>query len=90
MQKAPRNLRDRTRSASRPRWLLVLWVACALPVDGQAQGAPPGQLVREQVKALQAEKAARTPAERKLGSRLVHALRVFRGRPIAPGGWLLS
>lgn len=85
MQKTPRNLRDRTRSASWMRWLLVLWVACLLPVGGQTQGEPPGPLVREQVKALQAEKAARTPAERKLASRLVHALRMFRGRPIARG-----
>jgi hypothetical protein len=67
------------------RWLLVLWVALLLPVHGEAQSASRGRFADEQVRALRAEKAARSPAQRKLASRLVHALRMRRGRPIAPG-----
>jgi hypothetical protein len=67
------------------RWLLALWVALLLPVHGEAQSASRGRFADEQVQALRAEKAARTPAQRKMASRLVHALHMRRGRPIAPG-----
>ncbi len=39
----------------------------------------------EQIRALQAEKASRTPAQRKMASTLVHAVKRDRGQSIGPG-----
>jgi hypothetical protein len=63
----------------------ALFLPNALPVPGAAQGGGPGRIAREQILELQAEKTARTPAQRKMASRLVHALRMFRGRRVARG-----
>jgi Subtilase family len=60
-------------------WLLTT----AMPSVLSAQVPAPRAQV--QIRALQAEKAARTPAERKLASRLLYALRMRRGQPIAEG-----
>ncbi|MDH3520472.1 MAG: S8 family serine peptidase, partial [Myxococcales bacterium] len=74
--------------AARRRALAVCgawWLVSALPGTSTAQLGTPGPEAREQIRALQAEKSARTPAERKLDSRLLHALRMRRGQAIAPG-----
>jgi len=62
-------------------WLL----AAAVPGALAAQSPAPRPRAQAQIRALQAAKAARTPAERKLASRLLHALRMRRGQPIAEG-----
>jgi hypothetical protein len=51
-------------------------------------GKPPAQMslaAARQVQALQAEKAARTPAQRKMDSNLLYAARMAAGKEIAPG-----
>jgi hypothetical protein len=92
MQVAQRTARDQTRLHQPLRGLLALCGALALaglPALAAAQGAAPGRVAHEQILALQAEKAARTPAQRKLASRLLHAARARRGVPIARGvHWL--
>ncbi len=68
--------------------LVAAVVGCSLlAVPGLASGQPRSfdpALVR-QIEALLAEKEARTPAERKLDSRLLYARRMARGLPPAPG-----
>ena len=63
--------------------LIVLGSAGFQEVQAQTTGVPAALV--EQIRALDEEKAARTPAERKLSSHLLHADRMRRGVPIAPG-----
>ena len=62
--------------------VLLVW-----PVDAQQQPSDGGlelsAQVVQQVEALLAEKAARTPAQQKVSSHLLHAERIQRGEPIA-------
>lgn len=78
---------------SRP-WLQaagVLSAAAVLSLStrsaiGQAPAA--GQLTAQattQIAALEADKAQRTPAQQKIGSRLLRAGRILRGEPVAAG-----
>src|SRR5436190_9971580 len=41
--------------------------------------------VRQQITALLQEKATRTPAQLKLDSQLIYAMKMRRGEPVAPG-----
>ena len=50
-----------------------------------AQPRPIAPELAAQIRALQAEKAARTPAQRKLSSQLLYAARMRRGLPVAAG-----
>jgi hypothetical protein len=74
-----------------PRRLLAIAAlgAAAAPwlVAGalRAQPAPIGRELAAQIRGLQAEKAARSPAQRKLSSQLLYAARMRRGLPIADG-----
>lgn len=92
MQKIRRTSRDQVDLHAALRGLLACGGALALlalPALAAAQGAAPGRDAHEQILALQAEKAARTPAQRKLASRLLHAARARRGAEIAKGvDWL--
>ena len=85
-------VRKGCRCALRPRWRGILSLsAMALaallvwPVRAQQQASPepelPPALVR-QVETLMAEKAQRTPAQRKVSSHLLHAARIEQGEPI--------
>jgi hypothetical protein len=76
------------------RWRLGLFVAGLLvfgPARGvvlaQAPGAeqPISPQALAQIEALAQEKAARTPAERKISSQLLYAIKMQRGQQIAPG-----
>ncbi|HXP61131.1 MAG TPA: LamG-like jellyroll fold domain-containing protein [Dongiaceae bacterium] len=64
------------------------WVAALLLLGGPlAFGASPeglSQRARGQIRALLEEKAARTPAQRKMDSQLVHAAKRHRGEPFVP------
>lgn len=60
--------------------LNVFLVACSTLAFGR-QIAPSAQ---RQIAALLAEKASRTPAQRKMNSHLVHAARVLRGETFSP------
>lgn len=64
--------------------LLVLLCGLLPPPAARAQARPQPRALA-QIRALLAEKAARTPIERKLASRLLHALRMRRGQEVAPG-----
>jgi uncharacterized repeat protein (TIGR01451 family) len=55
----------------------------ALTSSAQAEGLPDGAL--QQITALRAEKANRTPAQLKMDSQLVYALKQSRNEVIAPG-----
>ena len=71
--------------ASRALPTLIL---AALLAQGGSAGAQPLALApqgAEQVRALLAEKASRSPAERKIGSPLLYAARMRRGLAAAPG-----
>ena len=61
------------------------WVAAVLLLGGPpAFGASPeglSQEARDQIRALLEEKAARTPAQRKMDSQLIHAAKRHRGEP---------
>ena len=78
-------------TASRPRRRLALLglglaLRTSLGLSGLAienQGL--SSQAREQIRILQQVKAARTPAQRKLDSRLHHALRQWRFGAVAPG-----
>ena len=59
---------------------LSFWAASAA-----AQAAPIAPELAAQVRALQAEKASRTQAQRKLSSQLLYAARIRRGLPVAAG-----
>ena len=63
--------------------LIVLWLAGVHEVQAQTTGIPAALV--DQIRALYEEKAARTPAERKISSHLLHAERMRRGVPIARG-----
>ena len=64
--------------------LLILLASLAVhEVQAQTTGIPAALL--DQIRALDEEKAARTPAERKISSHLLHADRMRRGVPIARG-----
>jgi hypothetical protein len=93
VQKTPRTPLDPRRSRPprrrRPAFCGALCLAALLPAPAWAQVAAHGRVAHEQILALQSEKASRNATERKLASRLLHALRVFRGQPIARGvPWL--
>jgi len=79
------------RSSRRIR--LILWLfalpilppaALVVPVEASAQARLKPKALR-QIRALLAEKAERTTAERKVSSRLLHTARMRRGREIAAG-----
>lgn len=60
--------------------LALCWLAATALAQPQ-QIAPQAQ---RQIAALFAEKVSRTPAQRKMSSRLVHAAKVLRGQPVHP------
>lgn len=67
---------------------LALALACWVGVAGAPRAwADDSGLTNllAQIAALDQEKAARTPAQRKVSSQLLHALRQSRGEPAAPG-----
>ena len=68
-----------------PAGMAVLVLAMQ-PVARAAEGGGtlPASVV-QQIGALMQEKAARTPAQRKLDSQLVYAIKMGRNEPIAPG-----
>ncbi len=87
-----------SRRLPRLPWRLVLPLGAALaavlparPAGAQPQATPELELspvIVRQVEALMAEKAQRTPAQRKVSSDLLHAARIGRGETIggaAPG-----
>jgi hypothetical protein len=54
--------------------------------ETQTRGAEPiSASAQQQIAALMAEKAARTPAQKKMDSRLIYAAKMARGEPIAAG-----
>src|SRR5208283_2133872 len=57
--------------------------APAAGVPGIPAGLSPN--VKNEIAALLQEKAGRTPAQQKMESQLVHALKKNRGEPFAPG-----
>jgi hypothetical protein len=69
--------------------LLGAALSVAAAQSSTAQPRPPvpriSQEVRQQLESLRAEKAARSPAQRKISSRLLYARRMRRGLAIAPG-----
>ena len=71
------------------RRLVIALAALLLLLPGarsaRAQAAAPSPGIATQIRALQAEKQARTPAQRKLGSQLLYAARMRRGAPAAEG-----
>jgi uncharacterized repeat protein (TIGR01451 family) len=66
------------------RFTLALLVAVVATPGLFAQGAIPERAL-QQLRALQAEKAARTPAQRRIDSQLLAAWRMSQGLPIAQG-----
>jgi hypothetical protein len=58
--------------------LAMLWAP-----DAPAQGRAPSSALLRQIDALREEKASRTPAQRKIGSRLLYASKIHRGVGIA-------
>ncbi|HEU0008859.1 MAG TPA: S8 family serine peptidase [Verrucomicrobiae bacterium] len=62
---------------------LLLGVGGALPLRAAEAGLP--AVTVQQISALLDEKEARTPAQRKLHSHLVYAIKMNRNEPIAPG-----
>jgi len=62
--------------------LLIVFVTAAAQVT---MAAGLSDSVRAQIESLQAEKAARTPAQRKMDSQLIYAVKRERNEPIAPG-----
>ena len=65
--------------------VLVALVAVALAPSAQAQRRRLAPQLATTLEALQAEKAARTLAQRKLSSRLLYASKMRRGLPLAAG-----
>ncbi len=67
----------------------LLWLARAPQTGVAAQGSADAvrlsEGVQRQIKALLDEKAARTPAQQKLDSQLLYALKMRRGEEVAPG-----
>jgi hypothetical protein len=66
-------------------WLLAAALLALAPGGVRAQPAPLAPGLAAQIRALQQEKAARTPAQRKVGSQLLYESRMRRGLPVAPG-----
>ena len=62
-------------------------LAAAQPGQPLRTDASPGigPLAAQQMAALQADKAARTPAQAKIDSQCLYTLRMLQGRPAAPG-----
>jgi hypothetical protein len=80
------------RAISRSAFLPVhawAWVAAMLLLGGLAAfGTLPeglSQSARGQIRALLDEKATRAPAQRKMESQLIHAVKQHRGEPFVPG-----
>ncbi|MEN8693080.1 MAG: hypothetical protein AB1Z20_23700 [Desulfobacterales bacterium] len=72
------------------RFLTVLSVAITLIISTglgvvAAQGPRLSSNAAQQIEALMAEKAARTPIQRKINSHLLYALKMHRGRAVAKG-----
>jgi hypothetical protein len=77
-------------SLARGHGLIGLVLALALAAfgradDARAQTSPLGLDLAAQIERIQADKAARTPIQRKIGSRLLYAARLDRGQPAVPG-----
>ena len=66
------------------RWtfLLVLGLSGLVTLGSAAEPAKPSTEAIRQIEASQAEKATRTPAQKKMDSQLVHAARILRGEII--------
>src|SRR5262245_30286070 len=69
------------------RAALQAFLALALAVAGPMSGAakPVSEQLGRQIAALMADKAKRSPAQRKLSSQLIYAARMGRGEPAALG-----
>lgn len=63
---------------------LYRFIAALLLAAFCAAGQPIGPVAQRQIAALLAEKAARTPAQQKIDSHLVHAAKILRGEPVHP------
>src|SRR5262245_51668864 len=74
---------QRGRRASARVAIVGALVLAAGPLS--AQPAAIGPELAAQIRAIQAEKASRTPAQRKLSSRLLYRSRIHRGLPAVPG-----
>ena len=65
------------------------FLSCAVSTGAAPLSAIPAQSLSkrasQQIQSLLAEKAARTPSERKMSSRLLYSLRRHRGKSFAPG-----
>jgi hypothetical protein len=66
------------------RWLAI-WFLLMAPAGAGAQAPALSSELIQQLHALQEEKAARSPAERKVDSQLLFADRMHRGVPVARG-----
>jgi hypothetical protein len=70
-------------------FLLVSIALCGMigisAILATAQSLELSPQVLDQIQALEEEKAARTPAQRKISSRLLYGLKMHRGQPIARG-----
>ena len=67
---------------------VLLALGLAAPAAAQSKGSPPGDArarMEAQIRAFKREKASRTPAQRKISSRLLYASRMRRGLPVAEG-----
>jgi hypothetical protein len=65
--------------------LIVASVIAMAAASARAQPAPLSPGLAAQIHALQQEKAARSPAQRKVGSQLLYEARMRRGLPVATG-----
>lgn len=54
-------------------------------ISGATSAEEPSATLVQQVQALQAEKAARSPSEQRIDSALLHAWRIESGQPLPPG-----
>jgi hypothetical protein len=68
----------------------VLAVFAFLPASAQVQDPASAQVqisagATSQIRAFMAEKASRTPAQRKISSHLLYGMKVSAGKGIAPG-----
>lgn len=67
------------------RLRLGLGLLMSVLVSASAHARTPGESIAGQIALIQADKAARTPVQRKVGSRLLYAARIERGRPAVAG-----
>ncbi len=81
------HLMQRLRRIAGLLFAAILALVAVQPSAAQPRGPSPriGDQVRQQIASLRAEKAARSPAQRKISSRLLYASKMRRGRAIAPG-----